>query len=264
MGKKNKQKNKLNKVSGTAVSNPAIKKAVEALKVDNSPKNQNALTMALAKGKFLAPCSVTDEENNMKTFRFLMLNTNEGQAYFPVFTDQKEADKMNLEDGMEKPQFLVRTIKDYGEMIKDDDGNAQGIIVNPNSESLVVTRDLIESIANNKIPLVNEKPQNTNVAARYVEPAVYPTKIANAVYEKACELESVSRIWLKEKMVGMEHNTIFFVEADGKDRSLLTTLREAALSVVPDAEVEVEFVNDKFMKDVIGDDIALYDRELDL
>ncbi|MBR2067775.1 MAG: SseB family protein, partial [Solobacterium sp.] len=133
MSKKKKQKNKVSKVSGTSVSNPALKKAMLDLKEGSTPEKQNALSMALVKAKFLVPCKVEEVQPGIAAVKYMMMNTNEGAAYFPIFTDQKEADR--FAGGEVQPQFIVRTLKDYAEMLEKQE-NVAGLVVNPGEDSL--------------------------------------------------------------------------------------------------------------------------------
>ncbi len=260
MAKKNKKKNQ-NKVAGTAVSNPAVKSAIQALKEGDSPEKQNNLSLALLKAKFLAPCSIDKEDENTIAMKMFMINTNEGKSYFPLFTDQKEADKSA---GEEKPQYVIRMIKDYEQILNDPNNSAEGLVINPGEDSIVVNKDLALLIASGRIPLAREKKENVRGAVAYMEPAVYPTKLANKVYDSAVEIPTISRIWLKEKHDGIDTYVALFVEADNKDRKVLTDLNKALEEVRGEMNIEIDFITDKIMNDVIGDAIALYDRELEL
>lgn len=260
MAKKNKKKVK-NKVAGTAVSNPAVKNAILALKEGDSPEKQNALSMALLKAKFLVPCNIETEDDNRVAMKLFMMNTDDGKAFFPLFTDQKEADKFAKDA---TPQYIIRTIKDYESIFNDPNNNAVGLVINPGEDSIVVNKDLALMIASGRVPLAREKKAPSRGPAQYVEPAVYPTKIANRVYDCAAEIKEISRIWLKEKHDGIDSCIALFVEADSKDRKILTSLNQGIEEVRGETIIETEFITDKILNEVIGDAVALYDRELEL
>lgn len=260
MAKKNKKKNQ-NKVVGTAVSNPAVKNAIQALKEGDSAEKQNNLSKALLKAKFLVPCNIEQQDENTMSMKLFMMNTNEGKSFFPLFTDQKEADKFAKE---EKPQYIIRSIKDYESIFNDPNNTAEGLVVNPGEDSIVVNKELALMIASGRIPLLREKSAQSRGPATYVEPAVYPTKLANQVYDIAATLPNISRIWLKEKHDGVESCISLFVEADDKDRKVLSTINQGLEEARGELLVEVDFITEKILKDIIGDAIPLYDRELEL
>ena len=262
MGKK--KKKKTNKVQGTSISNPAVKQAMANLKESSSPANQNALTISLAKGKFLAPCATKIDENGNTNATFFLLNTEDGKALFPIFTDQMEANNFayKQEDGSD-PTFIIRTIKDYAELFDDPNNPVSGLVLNPGKDSLIITKEMVQQFKDGRIPLLNEAPREVG-PTRYVEPAVYPTRMANSVYDYCATQPEISRVWLKEKFSGGDNAISFFVEADGKDRKLLAGISQAALAAQPELNVEVDFITDKIMKEVIEDAVALYDRVLEL
>lgn len=260
MAKKNKKKNK-NKVSGTAVSNPAVKSAILALKEGDSAEKQNDLTKALLKAKFLVPCNIEPQDENTVAMKLFMMNSDDGKSFFPLFTDQKEADNFVNE---ETTQYIIRTIKDYESIFNDPNNKAEGLVINPGADSIVVNKEMALMIASGKVPLLRERPKESRGPVQYVEPAVYPTKLANKVYDVASTLPNISRIWLKEKHDGFESCIALFVESDNKDRKVISTLNQELEEVRGELLVETDFITDKILKEVIGDAIPLYDRELEL
>lgn len=259
---KKKKKNK-NKVSGTSVSNPAVKSAMQALKEGSTPEKQNALTLALYKAKLLAPGKVEPQADGAMNINLLILNTNDGHSYFPLFTDQMEANKAP-HFGHEDVNYIIRQIKDYQQIFEDPANTAEGIVINPGEESVIVNRETIQSIASGNLPLMQVAQKASSGPTRYVEPAVYPTKMVNAIYDACVDIKEISRVWLKEKQTPGNSWMAFFVEADTKDRKILAKLNEVGSQFAQEDGIEIDFITDKIMKEVIVDAVALYDRELEL
>ncbi|MCR4951155.1 MAG: enhanced serine sensitivity protein SseB [Solobacterium sp.] len=271
-----KQKKKKKKTAGTPapsgpVSNPALKEAMAALKEGNSPEKQKALQEALKEARLLAPCAVdgpVPEDGrpvSVRTnkVRFFLINTNDGKVFFPAFTDPEESTKFSAASA-EKPALMVQTIKDYDRMMQDPKGPAQGVIINPGSDSLVIPPSLAALISG-RIPVpVTPVPSQAPVNAVYSEPAVYPTKMVNVLYDWCCEKPAISRVWLKQKMVGIQMSFFLGVEADTKDPALLQEMIEVCVPHAKDIPVEPEFVTEHLMKNVIREANPLYDRELEL
>ncbi|MBE6129158.1 MAG: enhanced serine sensitivity protein SseB [Erysipelotrichaceae bacterium] len=259
------------------VSNPALKGAIEALKSGNSPEKQLALQNSLKKARLLAPVGFDVEmkpgpdgrlpEIKPNQIRFYLINTNEGKVFFPAFTDLEEAAKFKVAgENDPKVQNIIRTIIDYDNMLKDPNGKAEGVVINPGSDNIVIPKQLA-GILSGRIKPVQQAGAPVNLAAAnatYSEPAVYPTRMDNDVYDHCAEDTSTSRVWLKQKMMAGALSFFLVVEADKNDQAILDGILEAALPLAKDVPVEAVFVNDELMAKVIGEAFAFYDRELEL
>ena len=266
------------------VSNPALKAAIEDLKTGNSPEKQQALQNALKKARLLAPCGFDVDIKpgpdgriaNIKPsqVRFFLINTNDGKVFFPAFTDLEEAAKFTV-NGEKDPavQNVVRTIIDYDNMLKDPKGTAEGIVINPGVDNIVIPKQLAGILSGRIKPAPQMSPATnplSNMAgmaaapASYSEPAVYPTRMVNAVYDHCAEVSEVSRVWLKQKLQGGQISFFLVVEADKKDQAILDGIIETAVPLAKDVPVEAVFATEEIMEKVIGEAVALYDRVLEL
>lgn len=261
------------------VSNPILKSAIEDLKSGNSPEKQQALQNGLRRARLLAPCGFDVELKpgpdgrlpNIKPsqVRFYLINTNDGKVFFPAFTDLEEAGKFKVSgDRDPKTQNIVRTVIDYDNMLKDPNNKAEGVVINPGSDNIVIPKQLI-GILSGRIKPVQQAPASplggmAPVNAVYSEPAVYPTRMVNAVYDHCAENKAISRVWLKQKLAAGQLSFFLVVEADSHDQAILDGITETAVPLAKDVPVETVFTSDELMKKVIGEAFAFYDRELEL
>lgn len=279
-GKKKKkvQNNAAQQVKVAPVSNPVLKSAIEDLKSGNSPEKQQALQNGLRKARLLAPCGFDVELKpgpdgrlpNIKPsqVRFYLINTNEGKVFFPAFTDLEEAGKFKVSgDNDPKTQNIIRTILDYDNMLKDPNNKAEGVVINPGSDNIVIPKQLIGILTGRIKPVQTPAMPAGGMApvnATYSEPAVYPTRMVNAVYDHCAEDSRISRVWLKQKLMAGQLSFFLAVEADVQDQAILDGILETALPLAKDVPVEAVFTDDTLMKKVIGEAFAFYDRELEL
>ncbi|MBR3364785.1 MAG: enhanced serine sensitivity protein SseB C-terminal domain-containing protein [Solobacterium sp.] len=277
--KKKKVQNPASQQVKTApVSNPVLKSAIEALKSGNSPEKQLALQNGLKKARLLAPVGFDVELKpgpdgriaNIKPnqIRFYLINTNDGKTFFPAFTDLEEAGKFKVSgDNDPKVQNIIRTVIDYDNMLKDANNNAEGIVINPGTDNIVIPKQLLGILSGRIKPVQQTAAPIQNLAAAnatFSEPAIYPTRMVNAVYDHCAGVKEISRVWLKQKLMAGAVSFFLAVEADRNDQALLDGILETALPLAKDVPVEAAFVNDELMKKVIGEAVALYDRELEL
>jgi len=259
-----------NKVNIAPVHNPELEKVINDLKEGGTPEKQAALLDALKKASLLAPCDFDVKVNpseklpqnfNPQQIKFYLVNTNDGKTLFPAFTDIEMSQKMNLGPDI-KPKFVVRTIKDYDTLLNVEGNKAAGIVINPGTDNIVIPLPLV-GIAAGRTPAPQPvQNQTAPMNITFGEPNVYPTKMVNAVYERADQTKEISRIWLKGKYVGSTMSFFLAVEADRQDESVLNAIREVAVPLSKGVDVEVAFITPEFKEKVIGDAVALYDRDL--
>lgn len=257
------------------IANPQLDEAIAELKKGNGEEQQKALNEALKIAKLLSPCDFDVDIQQQKDgtvknvhpsqIKFYLLNTNDGKTFFPVFTDMEKSTHFQFGKDI-KPKEVVRTIADFDRLLQDPNNKAQGIVINPGVDNVVIPKRLIALLCGRKEAPVPVK--TTNAAAplnvRYTEPAVYPTKMVNAIYEKCTRNPEISRVWLKNKIVGHVVSFYIVVEADEQNEHLLNEIREVAVPLAKDIQVEVVVANEDIMKNIIKEAVALYDRNLEL
>ncbi|MBQ1324686.1 MAG: SseB family protein [Solobacterium sp.] len=265
---KNKNKNK--KPVPAPIRNPELKEALKVLKEERTRENEAAMFAEVKKAKLLAPVlfNVNVDAKNGRInlpentqIKFVLVNSNTGKSFFPVFTDLDEAKKLPLAPN-QHPQYVVRSLKDYERMIDDPNNKAEGIAINPMSDNIILPNPLVKRL-NSDEPIIAPQAAPAPAAIRYTEPAIYPTAVVNAVYETARTMEDIDRVWMKGKLTGTEMSFVFFVAADKKDEDILAALKIAAEPLSKGIPVECTFVDDRIMETVIKDSVALYDREME-
>jgi hypothetical protein len=202
--------------------------------------------------------------------RLVMINTPDGKAFFPVFTDHEEAMKMPMK-GTDKREYIVRSLKEFEPIFRDTRGQALGVVVNPFTNNIILPRDLISRLNASKASSIitqasaPQKPKEgipAAVEAKFEEPRIYPTALVNAVYDAAGTIPEISRIWFKQMMLGMQANFALIVEADKYSKEIEEKLKAAAEPLAKNVPVYVLPWSEKLDKAAINGAIALYDREL--
>lgn len=132
---------------------------IELMRDADTPEHRQMFADELGKALFVAPAIVEpapieDEEGNLKLapeskIQFPMLGTTDGKKLYMAFTDQKEYDEWQ-EANQKFPMFTLN-LQDYANMLlrKDPFGNPYpvvGLVINPMSTNLVVSREMLGSI----------------------------------------------------------------------------------------------------------------------
>lgn len=251
------------------IHNPELEKVIADLKQGNTPEKQVALVEALKKANLLSPCDfdakIDMEKDNLQSvhpsqIKFYLLNTKDGKTLFPAFTEIEQSKHMKFGEGIE-PKYVVRALKDFDVLLNLKDAVATGIVINPGTDNIVIPKQLI-AVALGKMTVKKPVVQNVPMTIKYGEPTVYPTKMVNAVYERAEETEEIKKVYLKGKFIGNQMHFLFVVEATKQEEAVLNKVREVSVPLSKGIEVEVVFLNDELKEKVIKDDTPLYDAEL--
>lgn len=275
---KKKKKKKVKAIQGTPIVNPELRTAIDALKEGNTPEKQAALSEALKEAKLLSPVIFDGElakDAQGRTIvkpnqiRFILINTKDGRTYFPAYTDIEESKKFQAAgDKDPQPQNVVRTMKDFDQILRDPNNKALGVVINPGTDNIVIPKNLVSLAAGTLQPEaiqeIRQPAVNVVLQTRYVEPSIYPTRLINAVYEHCASVPEIDRVFFKQKMTGNQPSFWFAVEADTKDHTILDGIVEAATPLAKEVPVEAVFMTDHLMETVIKDSVALYDRALEL
>ena len=103
-----------------------------------------------------------------------------------------------------------------------------------------------------------------NVQVAFSEPQVYPTAMANAVYDLCCTMPEVSRVWLKLASFEMARTYVLVVEHEGSGKEVLGRISEAAAPLSRNMPVGMMEYRAELGQTALKDAVPLYDRELEL
>lgn len=256
------------------IQNPELEKVINDLKQGSTPEKQEQLSEELKKAQLLSPCDFdvqfqqeqngTIQNANPSQIKFFLVNTNDGKTFFPVFTSIENTKLMNFGKNVH-PKQVVRHAKDYEVLFEAPNTKAEGLIINPGKDNIVIPKMMVAHIAGKTaVPKTVTPPSPAPLNVQYVEPTVYPTKMAMAVYDRADETEEIKHVWLKQKVVGNQGSFIFVVESTSKEERILNLIREVAVPNAKNVPVEVIFADENVMKNIVKDSTALYDGDLDL
>lgn len=286
---------KKQKKAAAPIQNKALKNAIAALKTGADEVKFKAFLKEAMKSKLLVPVIFSSEfkpdatgkvriDSNTRV-SFVMVNTTNGKSFLPVFTDFEEAKKLKVsQEG--NLQYVVRTLKEYETMLEDPRNTAEGIVINPMNENMVLPKPLVlalikgQDVADIQVRTPQQRAEEQaqpqvqpqapvpgmvppGMQAVYSEPRIYPTALVNAVYEYCCGKEGLSRVWMRQQLAGGEIAFAFVVETDKPDPALLQGIHDAAAPLAKEVPVVVMPYSEKIEETVVQGTVPLYDRELE-
>ncbi len=146
-----------------ALKNQDLIMAYHLMQYNATPERQAEFMQEVVKARFLAPAAIDPEpeigeDGSMKLkpntkITFPEVTNNEGEKYFPAFTDWKTAQKWELKEGQ---RLITTTFEDYAAMILRDQ-EADGFVINPFEEKIRIERKVIVALKQQQAAFIKQK-----------------------------------------------------------------------------------------------------------
>lgn len=136
------------------VTNPQLIEAIKAMRKDPNEKTQNEVINIALRCTFLIPAIVDTkerivaDENNHVQFdktpqaKFLLINHPKLGTFIPAFTDDNELSKFKSDEKFQTVAMKFNQVASLTEQMP----NLNGFVVNPLSDPLPFTKDLLNTI----------------------------------------------------------------------------------------------------------------------
>lgn len=137
------------------LKNGALVKAMEAIKANENPETQSAFVNAALYAKYFTPVDIVDGDGNFiegtgkmevpkdAKFNFKLIANNNGDQFFPLFTDIEEFKKWNKS---EKIKAIVVTFPQMANLVSVKSEEVKGLAINPMTHNLIFTKELLDNL----------------------------------------------------------------------------------------------------------------------
>ncbi|MBQ9708162.1 MAG: SseB family protein [Firmicutes bacterium] len=150
-------------VKPVPVRNDQLKADIEELKKNPDNEQYVKVLNAVVNAQLLAPIHLDKEpERNQETgevviakdteIQFEMIKNNQGELYYPVFTDGAEMRKLQME---EDQMVLMVDFWDLANMIQMQEEQMAGFVINPKGGNMIFPSDMIAKM----VEEINRKKQ---------------------------------------------------------------------------------------------------------
>lgn len=196
------------------------------------------------------------------TMQFPMLTTNDGLSFYPVFIDWEEVGKWEILQNT-TPNTLVLTFDDYVELIKNQETVA-GIVINPFSDNLILTRDMM--IQWNSKKEIRETGHTTVVAKKDTqvhlgEPKEYPTAMIESIITYAKKNKQIKELWLRLMEQDGEKSYLIVVDFNGEKSMIFDQIAKAAIPYLNGMYVDLIPYKDEFGRQAVQDVTSFYHKK---
>ncbi len=243
--------------------NKQMKKAMQALRKDENPITIENMKNVLVTTRLLVPAQWDKEPKTVNKqmvfdpdtqFQLMVITDQEGNCYYPMFTDMDELLKWDTERNV---QSLVLTFDQYVPFIEMSKDSIYGIVINPYSESIPLSCQYILDMQKERMENLTKDSIEDDSDLR--DPVANITDMKNclcALGEKYTEIQS---IYVKERLVKNQPSHWFVVvDMNPENPKLFQILGEACRSVSKGKGIEFLFGNTPLGKQIMANNEPVY------
>lgn len=226
------------------LTNPAMKKAMSAMKAENTPENRNLMVNEMMRSTFLVPVQVgfagappkVDKNGKVPVppntkISFALLGTTDKKQYFMAFTDWDELHKWRKNPAQ---QTMMLHFDEYAALI-DKNPQVSGFVINPFGENLRFEREVVASLKKQKDAFAKAAKERANQKGIHpgdkvviVELSVYPEEFLGPVCDVLESNTQVNEAYLQMMIVNDTQKSYLMVLDSPKDNELFTEIIKAA------------------------------------
>ncbi len=196
------------------------------------------------------------------TMQFPMLTSTDGHCFYPVFTDWAEIYKWEQRPG---DRTMILTFDSYAAMVLE--GEAEGIVINPFSDNLVLDKKLLEHLRMQKdiqTKGVSKQTVKKDTQVLLGDPKEYPTEMVAALKDYLRTESRVSAAWLRllVKPEEGEQSYLVVVDCTGDERDIFDNIAKAARPYMNGMYVDMVSVRQDFGRKAAQGAEPFYSRDI--
>lgn len=218
------------------LNNEALVAAMNALREKEVPETQNAFLQEAVKAQYFAPVDIINADGTLmegmgkmeipkdSKFNFKLIINNKGEQFFPLFTDINEFQKWNKSDRI---KAIVVVFPQMAGLVSKRSDIIKGFVINPMSQNLVFTKELLDSIfkhAQEKAAQMAQNPEAAPGEAKKVtfmfgKPVNIPDSVMTSLTKSVAKYNEIKTAYfIMMKQGEQEHYMfVFDIDADAEE-----------------------------------------------
>ena len=245
----------------TPIENPELVKSIHDYVNSQSEKDEKKLQQALLNAKFLAPAILENWERTSqnrtildKDMKMKLISIQDGnnEIYLPAFTDWNEVGKWRKDDDL---KTIIFSFYDYVKVLKNNK-KMIGIVINPFSENIIITKQQINSIVNSNMLLTGE---SVKIGVPKKDPIAMKEALKEYFESEGTVTEAYLLLTLRDNG---EQSYLLILETDEDVNVLYPKLAQIVKKNLQENEI-VDFISskEKFGKAAIEKHVAFFKKE---
>lgn len=214
------------------LKNEELVAAMEAIKQNENKETQTAFVSAAVKSRYFSPVDVINADGtplagNGKMeipkdakFNFKLVTNSKGEQFFPVFTDITEFQKWNKN---EKINTIVVVFPQMADLVSKKP-ETQGIVINPMSQNLIFTREILDAMLNNikenmqkaQAAQAVEKGEEKKITLYFGKPSNIPDSVIAALTKNLAKSPEVNKAYFVMMKQGEQEHYLFALDIEAE------------------------------------------------
>lgn len=190
---------------------------------------------------------------------FTMLNNTNGEHYFPVFSESVEMDKWENA----KIEHTIYVNFDTLAAMIERNKNCSGFVLNPFSDNMTISRDIVSKWLEKKQMLQNGHAQHVITPESQYEFHTlnpYPMLLSNKLCEEAKGLP-VNAMWLRGVTLNGDEGYLLVVDFNGERNAVFGQLGNSVKQFLASKPLHIVDVKEPFGKLATENIIPIYSKE---
>ncbi len=193
--------------------------------------------------RFLSLVQTEKADGGKMRISFALLNDDKGRRFYPLFTDTEELMKWPLAQG-ESPETMALIFDNYAQMIVDRNA-ADGIVINPFSDNLMVEKEAVSRWWDKKQIAkrgFTQRIMPNDADAVFSIPAPFPTDLSEALCSAAKQHGEIRRLWLRQMEQDGKKSFLAVIDGDNIKGSAINELGSAAKPLLKKYGLELNII----------------------
>lgn len=190
---------------------------------------------------------------------FTMVNNNNGERFFPIFSETEELEKWKDVDASNTIQVPFNNIA----MMLASNKNFSGFVLNPFSDNMTVSREIAAKWLEKKQMMLNGHAQHViSPDSKYEFHTLnpYPMLLSNKLCETAKTLH-INQMWLRGINLDGNDGYLLVVDYTGDRLATFTELGNSAKQFLGDKSLHIIDCKEQFGKLAIENNLPIYTKE---
>ena len=210
------------------LENEALVATMNALRENETPDTQNKFLQEAVKAKYFAPVDIINEDGSLlqgtgkmeipqnSKFNFKLVTNQNGEQFFPLFTDVEEFQKWNKS---EQIRAIVVVFPQMANLVDKKSDSVKGFVLNPMTQNLVFTKDLLDSIlehAKKKQAEMMAAQGEKKVTVMLGKPNNIPDSVMNSIKKATAKHSEIKAAYFLMMKQGEQEHYMFVLDMDAE------------------------------------------------
>lgn len=253
-----------------ATHNDKLLEAIKNFKQNASTTSQNLMVSEIMQARFISPAIITPKPDKTgenvilkekTTIQFNLIQNNRNENFFLAFSDLDELKKWQKSENSADIQSVVLNFDDYASMIMSEKTTAKGFVINPFSENIVMTKEIISAIKKNNQSAIKEEILEKETVVRLRKIKNPPVNMIQTISDYAKSDERINSMYIKDMIKDGIESYLLIIDYTGEKMDIFRKIADISSKELKGKALNIVDCGTSFAKEAISDISAFYQKK---